>query len=83
MMATDQTCSKGDTMNKRTQQQHQTIAAVAVTMMKKYERDEADVVVAAVKKRFPKSLFNRDQFHYYHSLLSRGMVDSKGKRQLH
>lgn len=68
-------------MNKQTQQQPGTIAALAISVMRAYEKGEADLVVAAVKRKFPGSKFDRGQYHYYHSLLDRGMIDSAGKRK--
>lgn len=68
-------------MIRNAKQQYRTIAEAAVTMMRVYERHEADVVVAAVRGQFPKSKFNRDHFHYYHSMLQRGMVDRRGRRR--
>lgn len=68
----------------KTSHRHQTIAAAAVDLIRQYERGEADAVVEAVHREFPKSKFNRAQFHYYKSQLRRGKVGrSRGKGRKH
>jgi len=62
-------------MNKHTMQ-GTTIGATAIRLMKSFERKEADIVVAGVKARFPKSKFDRRQFHFYHSKWVRGLLDA-------